>query len=47
VDFYSLSHRAYPCIIFLFFLHIYDYAVLDSEYREASDSYGGLDPGDA
>jgi hypothetical protein len=46
MDFYSLSRRTYPYIISLF-LHIYDYAVLNSEYCEASDSCGGLDPGDA
>jgi hypothetical protein len=36
-----------PLYYFSFFLHIYDYAVLDSKYREVSDSCGGLDPGDA
>jgi hypothetical protein len=34
VNFYSLSRRTYPCIIFLF-LYIYDYAVIDSGYHEA------------
>jgi hypothetical protein len=47
VDFYSLSRRTYPCIIFLFFLYMYDYSVLDSGYREASGSCGEFDLGDA
>ena len=33
---YSLSRRTYPCIISLFFLHMYDYAIIDSGYRETS-----------
>jgi hypothetical protein len=32
---------------FPFFLHIYDYTIIDSGYREASSSCGGFDPGDA
>jgi hypothetical protein len=46
VDFYSLSRWTYPCII-SFFLHMYNYAVIDSGYGEASGSCGGFDPGDA
>jgi hypothetical protein len=34
-------------VLFSFFLHIYDYAVIDSGYHEASDSCGGFDLGDA
>jgi hypothetical protein len=34
-------------ILFYFFLHIYDYAVLDSGYYETSGSCGGFDPRDA
>jgi hypothetical protein len=33
---YSLSRWTYSCIIFLF-LHMYDYAILDNGYHEASD----------
>jgi hypothetical protein len=47
VHFYSLSCRTYPCIIYLFFLHMYDYAVIDSGNHEASGYVGGFDPGDA
>jgi hypothetical protein len=36
VDFHSLSHRTYLYIIFFFFLHMYDYVVLDSGYCEGS-----------
>jgi hypothetical protein len=32
---------------FSFFLHMYDYIILDSGYREAFDYVRGLDPGDA
>jgi hypothetical protein len=32
---------------YYFFFHMYDYAVLDSGYREASGSCGEFDPGDA
>jgi hypothetical protein len=46
VDFYSLSRQTY-LVLFPFFLHMYDYAVLDSGYCEASGSCGGFDPGDA
>jgi hypothetical protein len=46
MDFYSLSCWTYYCIIF-FFLYMYDYAVIDSGYCEASDSCGGFDSGDA
>jgi hypothetical protein len=35
VDFYSLSRQTYPYIIY-FFLHMYNYVVIDSRYREAS-----------
>jgi hypothetical protein len=34
-------------ILFFFFLHMYDYAVIDSGDREVSGSVGGFDPGDA
>ena len=43
---YSLSRLTYPCIIPLF-LPIFNYAVIDSGYHEASSYAGGLDPGDA
>jgi hypothetical protein len=36
-----------PLYYFLFFLHMYDYAVIDSGYGEASSSCGGFDPEDA
>jgi hypothetical protein len=36
-----------PLYYFHFFFHMYDYAVLDSGYREASDYVGGFDPEDA
>jgi hypothetical protein len=32
---------------FLFFLHMYDYAIIDSGYREESSYVGGFNPGDA
>jgi hypothetical protein len=47
---YSLSHRTYLCIIFSLFLHIYNYAAIDSlvvdGYHEVSGYFGGFDPGD-
>jgi hypothetical protein len=46
VHFYSLSRRIYPYIIF-FFLHKYNYAVIDSGYCEASDYVEVFDPRDA
>jgi hypothetical protein len=46
MDFYSLSRWTYPCII-IFFLHMYNYAVINSGYREASSYVGGFDPEDA
>jgi hypothetical protein len=45
MHFYSLSHQAYPCII-SFFLHMYNYAVIDNGYRETSDYVRGVDPAD-
>jgi hypothetical protein len=42
---YSLSRQTYPYII-IFFLHMYDYAILDSEYCETSGYVGGFDPED-
>jgi hypothetical protein len=36
-----------PLYYFPFFLHIYNYPIIDSGYREASSYYGGFDPGDA
>jgi hypothetical protein len=36
----------FPCIISLF-LNIFDYAVIDSRYWEASGYVGGFDLGDA
>ena len=36
MDFYLISRRTYPCIISFFFLQMYNYAVIDSRYREAS-----------
>jgi hypothetical protein len=32
---------------FSFFLHMYDYAIIDSGYSEESDYVGGFNPGDA
>ena len=29
-----------------FFLHMYDYAIIDNNYCEVSGYVGGLDPGD-
>jgi hypothetical protein len=46
MDFCSLSRRTYPCII-SFFFHMYNYAVIDSGYCEASGSGRGFNPGDA
>jgi hypothetical protein len=46
VDFYSLCHWTYPCIISLFF-YMYDYAVIDSGDREASGYVRRFHPGDA
>ena len=37
----------FTLVLFLFFLHMYDYVVLDSGYREAFGYVGGFDPGDA
>jgi hypothetical protein len=34
-------------IYYFLFLHMYDYAVIDSGYREASGYVGGFDSGDA
>jgi hypothetical protein len=34
-------------LYYFFFLHIYDYAVIDSGYHKAFSSCEGLDPGDA
>ena len=42
-----VSRRTYPCIIFLFFFHTYNYVVIDSGYREVSSYVGGFDPGGA
>jgi hypothetical protein len=36
-----------PLYYFTFFLHMCDYAVLDSEYHEASGPCGEFDPEDA
>jgi hypothetical protein len=36
-----------PLYYFPFFLHMYDYTVIDSGYREASGSCGGFNLGDA
>jgi hypothetical protein len=46
VHFYSLSHQTYHCIIFLF-LHMYNYAVIDSGYCEVSGYVERFDLGDA
>ena len=46
MHFYSLSRQTYPYIIVLF-LHMYNYVVMDSGYREASSYVGGFDLGDA
>jgi hypothetical protein len=46
VHLYSLSRRTYPCIISLF-LHVFDYATIDSGYRETSGYVEGFDPKDA
>jgi hypothetical protein len=46
VHFYSLNRRL-TLVLFPFFLHIYDDAVRDSEYREAFSYVGGFDLGDA
>jgi hypothetical protein len=35
-----------PLYYFPFFLHMYNYVVLDSGYRESLGSCGGFDPGD-
>ena len=37
----------YTLVLFPFFLHVYDYAVIYSGYREASDYVGRFNPGDA
>jgi hypothetical protein len=47
MDFYSLNYWTYPYIISLFFLHMHNYAVIDSVYHEASSYVGGFDPGGA
>jgi hypothetical protein len=36
-----------PLYYFSFFLYIYDYAIIDSGYREESGYVGGFYPGDA
>ena len=36
-----------PLYYFLFFLHMFNYAIIDSGYREASGYIGGFDLGDA
>jgi hypothetical protein len=36
-----------PLYYFLFFLHMYNYVVIDSGYHEASDYVGGFDLRDA
>jgi hypothetical protein len=36
-----------PLYYFPFFFHMYNYAVIDSGYCEASGSGGGFNPGDA
>jgi hypothetical protein len=36
-----------PLYYFPFFLHMFNYSVIDSGYREASDYVGVFDPGDA
>jgi hypothetical protein len=42
-----LLTKSLDLLLYFFFLHIYDYAVIDSGYRKASGSCGGFDPGDA
>ena len=44
MDFYLLSRRTNTCIISIFFLHMYDYVVIDSGYHDASGYVGGFDP---
>jgi hypothetical protein len=34
-------------LLFPFFLHMFNYVVIDSGYHETSGHVGGFDPGDA
>ena len=36
-----------PLYYYYYFFHMYNYAVIDSGYREAFSYIGGLDPRDA